>query len=76
MVELGSSDIGGMIKIDRCLNDLGNRLENLINKLDDMKARKSFMEKELSKETDYMDDIERCRKIIAEIDLQLGIDEE
>lgn len=76
MVELGSSDIGGMIRIDRCLDDLANRLNDLVKKLEDMKSRKVFMEKELAKDSDYIDDIQNCRERLAVIDRQLGVNEE
>ena len=76
MVELGSSDIGGMTKIDRCLNDLDKRLVDLVKKLDDLNLRKAFMERELSKESDYSEDIERCKMRLADIDHQLGVDKE
>lgn len=76
MVELGNSDIGGMTKIDRCLNELDDRLDNLVKKLEDLKGRKKYMERELSKETGYTDDIESCRQRLAEIDHQLGVDKE
>lgn len=76
MVELGSSDIGGMTKIDRCLNDLDKRLEDLVKKLDDLNSRKAFMERELSKESDYSEDIDRCKIRLADIDHQLGVDKD
>lgn len=76
MVELGSSDIGGMTKIDRCLNELSTRLEDLNKKVADLTARKTFMERELLKDNDYLEDIKRCKERLADIDRQLGVDKD
>ena len=76
MVELGNSDVGGMTKIDRCLNNLEIRFNDLVKKLDDMMKRKSFMERELAKDTNYIEDINRCKEELRRIDHQLGVDKE
>lgn len=76
MLELGSSDIGGMTRLDGCLNDLQKRLNNLVKKLDDLNSRKTFMEKELERKNDYEDEIRKCRERLVDIDHRLGVNEE
>lgn len=76
MIELGSSDIGGMARLDGCLNDLQKRLDNLVKMLDDLNSKKNFMEKELARKNDYRDEIEKCRERLADIDHRLGVDKE
>lgn len=72
-IELGSSDIGGLTRIDRCLADLENRHKDLASKLRKIEERELFMKKELVKDIDYEYDIQRCREHLAELDDRLGV---
>ncbi len=75
-VELGTSDVGGLIKIDNCLEGLGKRVSELGERLEELKARKGFIEKEVLKSVDYTEKIMECKERIAEIDERLGVDKE
>ena len=75
-VELGTSDIGGLIKIDNCLEGLEKRVSELGVRLEELKTRKEFIEKEILKSVDYTEKIKECKERIAEIDERLGVDKE
>lgn len=76
MVELSDSDIGGLMRIDRCLDGLANRHKDLVKKLDDLETRSAFMQRELEKDQSYIDDIEACREKLAKLDEKLGVNKE
>ena len=76
MVDVGSSDVGGMIRIDNCLEKLAEKYEELKVRLEDYRSRRDFLEKQLEKDTDYSAQIEAYQKKVEEIDRLLGVDKQ
>lgn len=71
-LELSSSEIGGMMRIDHFLERLPEEYESLCRRTQELKRRKQFLEEALKKETDYSDQIENYRKKVEELDHLLG----
>ena len=72
-IELGSSEIGSLIRIDNFLDELDNLLEKYNRDLDRMYKRKKDIELELAKEDNYIDVIEELEDKLARIDERLGV---
>ncbi|MBQ8970128.1 MAG: hypothetical protein IJ073_02290, partial [Lachnospiraceae bacterium] len=72
-VELTDSDIGSMGRIDRTLEDLENRLNNLKKTLSEYQNQQDYIQEELAKDDGYTEDIEACREHLRIMDQELGI---
>lgn len=75
-VELTVTEIGGMLRIDRCLEELGERLENLNKRLEESREKQKYMQAELLKNESYIDVINDLKKRIEEIDEKLGVNKD
>ncbi|MBQ7564552.1 MAG: DEAD/DEAH box helicase family protein [Lachnospiraceae bacterium] len=75
-VELTDSEIGSMGRIDRCLEDLENRLKNLKKTLSEYQNQQDYIREELSKNEGYTEDIEACREHLRIMDEELGVKQE
>lgn len=75
-VELTVTELGGMTRIDRCLDELDKRYEDMTKKLDDIIVRQKFMQAELLKEENFVDTIEDLKHRIQDIDRRLGVDKD
>ncbi len=73
-VELGDTQVGGLIRIDNFLEKLEDYLEKLKTNLDELLRKESGIANELSKKEDYTDKIERLTKKLEKIDKKLGVD--
>lgn len=72
-VKLGESDKGMLLRIDNFLEDFDRHMEKLTEGLDVLRDRKLGIEAELAKGESYADEIEKYRRLLAEIDAELGI---
>ena len=72
-VELGDTEVGGLIRIDNYLNNLDNHIENLQKRLFNMNERKKGIQKELYKDENYADVIIELKKRLSKIDDKLGV---
>ena len=76
VVYVGKSDVGLLVRIDNCLEELDKRLETLREELERLRQRRAFLEKELAAPEDYADQILNYQKRLVELDEQLGVNEE
>lgn len=76
MVEMTTTEQGSMNRIDRYLADLDKKHASMCSNLNLLLEKQEFMQNELLKENDYLDEIERCQLKIKEIDAQLGVEED
>ncbi|MCR4656061.1 MAG: DEAD/DEAH box helicase family protein [Lachnospiraceae bacterium] len=74
-VEMTSSEIGSMQRIDRCLEDLGNREKRLRDELSKVLNKQEYIREELNKDDSYADRIAFLKKNLLSIDKELGIAE-
>ena len=73
-VEVGEGEKGLLIRIDNCLEGLGNKVDKYKAKLIDLIRRKRTIEEELAKDESYTDEIESCKRRLKRIDKQLGVE--
>ena len=73
-VELGDTEVGNLMRIDNCLDTLGERLKKLQAGKEKLENRKSDIEEELARKEDYSEEIEKYRKRVEELDDKLGVD--
>lgn len=72
-VELGNTEVGGLIRIDNFLENLENHLLMLEENLSKLKTRKKSIEEELNKDENYTEQIEECKSKLKRIDKKLGV---
>ena len=72
-VELGDTEVGGLIRIDNYLNNLDKHIDELKKKLFDLSERKKGIQKELGNDENYADVIAELKEKLAEIDDKLGV---
>ena len=72
-VELGDTEVGGLIRIDNYLKDLDKHIEELKKILFDLRERKKCIQMELGKDENYADVISEFKEKLAEIDNKLGV---
>ena len=73
-VELGNNRTGNLIRIDNCLDTLGERLEKLKAGKEKIENRKKDIEEELARNENYSDQIEEYRQRVEELDKKLEAD--
>ena len=72
-VELGDTEVGGLIRIDNYLNNFDKHINELKKKLFDLSERKKGIQKELDNDENYADVIAELKEKLAEIDDKLGV---
>ena len=72
-IELGSSEVGSIIRIDNFLDDLDNYLVKLQKSLDTMNKRIVDINNELERNESYVDKIKELEDKLAKIDTKLGV---
>ncbi len=72
-LELGSSEIGHLIRIDNFLDSLGEHLASLKIALKKLQDRELDIKNELAKNENYIDKIEEYKQIVSDIDKKLGV---
>ena len=73
-VELGDSRVGGLVRIDNCLDHLEEHLFKLQEKERELCDRREAVRAELDIKEDYADRIAEKRQRLEEIDKKLGVD--
>ena len=73
-VELGDTEIGGLIRIDNYLDSLDKQLEKLNEGLTDLCGRQDALKAEITKKEDYVDRIEKIKQRLEKLDMKLGVD--
>ena len=74
LVELGITEVGGLIRIDNFLDDLDNHLAKLKENLSALITRQEAIRTELTVKDNYSDRIEECKNKLEKIDKKLGVD--
>ena len=72
-LELGESDVGGLIRIDNLLDSLGERCDTLRQTLQRMEEREAAIRAELARRESYNDQIEMFREKVKKLDEKLGV---
>lgn len=72
-VELGDTEVGGLIRIDNYLNSFDKHIDELKKKLFDLSERKKGIQKELDNDENYADVIAELKEKLAKIDDKLGV---
>ena len=72
-VELGNSEVGGLIRIDNFLDSMSTYLSKLEEALEQLDTRRKFIRDELDKNENYTDLIEKYTKKLEQIDKKLGV---
>ena len=75
VVDLGETDAGILIRIDHCLESLGDRAKELTAILERLKVRAGEIESELSKEEGFAEIIEEYKNKVEQLDKKLGVKE-
>lgn len=73
-VELGDTELGGLIRIDHFLDHFDEHIQKLRENLAKMKERQKNICEELEKNESYAEQIEQLRKELERIDRKLGVD--
>lgn len=73
-VELGSSELGVLVRIENFLGSLDGHIRKLRDNLDSMLNRETLIKAELENRESYSDRIEQLNEQIASIDKELGVD--
>lgn len=75
-LELGSTEIGNLIRIENFLEGLGEHLEKLKAALKKHEKKQADIKAELAKNESYADEIEQCKAKIKKLDKELGVDKD
>lgn len=73
-IELGDTEIGGLIRIDNFLDNLDIHIEKLNGRLADIQNRGAHIQSELEIKESYTEKIEELKAEIEKIDKKLGVD--
>lgn len=73
-VELGDTEIGGLIRIDNFLDNLDMHVDKLCTRLSDLQDRGTHIRAELESKESYTEKIEELKAQIEKIDKKLGVD--
>lgn len=73
-IELGSSPLGYMIRIDNFLDEFENYIEKQKDKLDKLNMVQSSIEAELSEDDKYSERIDELTAKLQKLDKKLGVD--
>ena len=72
-VELGDTEVGNLIRIDNCIDTLGDTLSRYEKRLDELEAREKDIRAELAKGESYVNEIDKYRRKVEELDEKLGV---
>lgn len=72
-VETGTTEIGGLIRIDNRIDSFGDYAAKQSELIASLREKETGIRAELGKETNYADDIERCRALVEKYDRELGV---
>ena len=73
-VELGDTEVGGLIRIDNFLESFDAHIDKLCKKLSDLSDKKAHIQEELQSKESYAEKIEELKGQIDAIDKKLGVD--
>lgn len=73
-VELGDTEVGGLIRIDNFLDNLSGHLSKLQEVHSNLCKRQESIKTELTKKEDFAEQIENMKKRLESIDKKLGVD--
>ncbi len=73
-VELGDTEVGGLIRIDNFLDNFDLHIDKLSSALLDMRERDIHIAKELERKEGYVEKIEELKAEIEKLDKKLGVD--
>lgn len=73
-VELGDTDIGNLIRIENCLDSIGEYRDRLQKELYRLSERELEIKKELSKSENYADEIAYYKDKVKRLDIKLGVE--
>ncbi len=74
LLDIGSSEIGGLIRIDKYLEKLPEEYDRLCRRAEEYRRREAFLREAVKKETDYSAQIREYQKKVEELDRLLGVD--
>ena len=72
-VEMGDTELGGLVRLDNCLEKLPSHLAEMEDALAVLNSREKAIKKELLKKDDYTDKIEKAKARLEKIDKKLGV---
>lgn len=72
-VPLGENAIGVLIRLDNCIDGLGDRLERAHNALEELKEQQVRLTEELNRDSPYADRIEQIKTEIEAVDKKLKV---
>jgi len=73
-VELGDTEIGGLIRIDNFIDNIDKHLDKLKCGLEKYFERENDIRQELTREESYADEIMECKRKLEGIDKKLGVE--
>ena len=73
IVEMGSNDVGMLVRLDNFIDHISDHADRMRNTIDELRKEESDIKKELLKEYNYTEQIEACREELTELDERLGI---
>ena len=73
-VELGDTEVGGLIRIDNFLDSLEQHIDRLTDNLVSISARREHINLELLKNESYTEEIEELKERLEKLDKKLGVD--
>ena len=73
-VEMGDTQVGGLLRIDNFLEKLNEYLKKLQINLEELTRKESDITNELTKKEDYTDKIAKLKNKLERIDKKLGVD--
>ena len=73
-IELGSTEVGGLIRIDNFLDNFAKHLEKLNDNLIILERQQCSIQTELEKNESYTDKINECESELKKLDKELGVD--
>ncbi len=73
-VELGDTEVGGLIRIDNFLENLDAHIEKLCKRLSDLRDKDNQIRAELERRESYTEKIEELKDQLERLDKKLGVD--
>lgn len=75
-VEMGTGEMGMLVRLDHFLDTLGDHLRKLREGLNALKARRDGIAAELDRESGYGEEIRRLAEKLADLDEKLGVNKD
>lgn len=73
-VELGDTEVGGLIRVNHFLDNFDAHIDKLCGRLADMLDKRAHVQAELENKESYTEQIEELKEQIKKIDKMLGVD--